>query len=197
MGSTNGCMSAKSRLVTVTAAITPSVSISYTGCPGNSLNFTATPTGGGPNPQYQWFVNNVSQGTGPSFVLNGATNGTQVYAKMTSGLSCASPQTVNSAATTINCITTAVPAINALENFTISPNPSPGLFTVKLKLSVPKRIAFEVIDVAGNIIYQRGAENAFGSVSKQIDLLDKSQGIYFLKTFIGNESFVHKLVIAR
>ena len=59
-------------------------------CPGSSVTFTATPTNGGPGPDYQWKVNGINAGTNsPTFVYNPANNDS-VRCVMTSNLACVS-----------------------------------------------------------------------------------------------------------
>jgi hypothetical protein len=194
-GVNGSCTGTKSVTVTVSPVMTTSVLINYTGCPGNNLVFTATPINGGIAPQYQWYVNNVLASSQSSFTLNGATNGMQVYAKMTSTIPCALPQTVNSATTTINCIPTGIANIDALESFTVSPNPTNGLLVVQMKLSSMKKVSFEISDNDGRLIQETLPVNLAGTITKQLDLRGERAGIYYLKTTIGNKSFVEKIVV--
>src|SRR3978361_589549 len=79
-----GCVSAapvtsNTLTETVSAAITPSVSIAVdngTICTGTSATFTATPTNGGATPTYQWQGNggNVAGQTGANFSSTALAN---------------------------------------------------------------------------------------------------------------------------
>ena len=79
-----------SSVITETPSVLAGVSISpdanYT-CPGTPVTLTASPINGGTGPVYQWFVNNVSIGTGPAYSYTPA-DGDQVYVKMTSNATC-------------------------------------------------------------------------------------------------------------
>jgi gliding motility-associated-like protein len=82
--------------VQVTNAITPSVSIAANPvnpiCTGQTVSFTATPTGGGTIPAYQWQVNGTNEGTNsPNFSSSTLTNNAVVSVTLTSNSSCASP----------------------------------------------------------------------------------------------------------
>src|SRR5690606_19500507 len=63
------------------------------GCAGQALRFTATPTTGGTNPQYQWTVNGtpVPGQTAANFNVSTLQNNDQVRVIMTSNSPCASP----------------------------------------------------------------------------------------------------------
>lgn len=197
IGSSNGCTAEKSVTITVASLVTPSVTINSSNCSGGAITFTASPVNGGNNPQYQWYVNNSLQAGGNTYTINGATNGTQVYAKMTSDAACAYPQTVTSSVATVNCVLTSIPAIDALEYFKLSPNPSAGNIQVQMKLLQSKTISMKVIDAFGKTIYQTESVRIIGAYSTQINLSTAPQGIYYLETQIASENFVEKIVIVR
>jgi hypothetical protein len=175
----------------------PAITISYSGCPSGTLVFTSNAANQGNGGNIQWFVNNVLSGTGAAFTLNNATNGAQVYARLTSDAICANPQSVNSAVTTINCTTTAVPNIDGLELFEIAPNPTTGLLIIKLKLNQARKVAFEIIDNTGRNVYDEEGVSITGSHTKRLDLTGKPQGIYYLKATIGNKTITEKIVVSR
>ena len=75
-----------SAVITANPPVTPDVSIEASSNPaatGASVTFTPTPVNGGLNPAYEWFVNNVSVGTGETYSYI-PTDGDQIYTKMTS-----------------------------------------------------------------------------------------------------------------
>jgi hypothetical protein len=93
-----------SAILTETSQVTPAVTISVSSNPvltGTTVTFTPTPVNGG-TPSYQWFVNGNLAGSGLTYVYI-PVNGDQVYAVMTSSLSC-----VSSVTATSNTITMAV-----------------------------------------------------------------------------------------
>ena len=81
--------------------VTPTISITAhpgdTVCEGSLVSFTATITGGGTAPTYQWVVNGAVMGTGSTFSFTPST-GDSVYCSLTSNATCASPAVVKSAA---------------------------------------------------------------------------------------------------
>jgi hypothetical protein len=94
--------------MTVNDILTPSVSISSsttTICPGNSVNFSATPINGGSNPNYQWKVNNLNVGTdSATYSTTSLNDGDIVTVELTSNAICVSPTktTSNSITITVN-----------------------------------------------------------------------------------------------
>lgn len=108
--------------VTITEAVTPtsSVAIALTSgtnptCSGSSLTFTATPTGGGASPTYQWKVNGNNVGTGgTTYTSNTLTTGQIVTCVMTP--SGGSAVTSNSITVTVNPTVTPTISIAASQN---------------------------------------------------------------------------------
>lgn len=71
--------------------VTPEVFITATSteiCEGESITFGAVPFAGGPSPDFEWFLNGASGGTGPSFTPPSISNGDQVYVQMMSSYAC-------------------------------------------------------------------------------------------------------------
>ena len=114
--------------MSVNPNITPSVSISLTSgsnpiCSGSTPTFTASPTNGGLNPIYQWFINNTVQvGNSSSFSPNSLVNGDAISCIITSNATCANPTislASNSIVMTVNPTVTPSVAISQ----TIGTNP--------------------------------------------------------------------------
>ena len=82
---------------------TPSLSISTpttttTTCPGGYVTFTATPTHGGTDPAYQWYLNGtaISVATKSTYSSTNISNNDEVSCVLTSSLSCATTPTATS-----------------------------------------------------------------------------------------------------
>lgn len=95
--------SATSNTITVThEQKMPTVDIAITqgtnpGCPGQSLRFeVVNQTVAGSSPSYEWKVNGITAGTGPSLTTS-LNQGDQVHVEMTSSSACALIPTVSSA----------------------------------------------------------------------------------------------------
>jgi hypothetical protein len=193
----SGCRSTITRMVKPLPAVTPLVKFAYSGCPDNRLQFTATPTNGGLNPTFQWYLNGVVQGSGATISINNVVNGSDVYVRMTSDAGCASPRAVNSDTVKISCITTALPQIDAVETLTVSPVPTTGTVYVRLKLTQRRKLSFQITNSEGRKVYQSDPVNALGAVVKQLDLSGQAQGFYFLHIIIGNKTVIEKILITR
>ena len=82
--------------MSVNAGAIPSVSIdasATTICTGQSVTFTATPTNGGNNPNYEWILNsNVVGSNSNTFQSSTLHNGDVIKVTMESSLGCANPR---------------------------------------------------------------------------------------------------------
>ncbi|MCX7652864.1 MAG: PKD domain-containing protein, partial [Bacteroidia bacterium] len=123
----------------------PTVTISAsttTICEGQTVTFTATPTNGGPTPQYQWYVNNTPVGlNSPIFTTSTLNNGDIVSCVITSTAGCSDATLSRS-----NLITMTV---NPIPTVVISPqNPevcagSPVTFTALVVNGTPAPLTYE------------------------------------------------------
>ena len=196
-GIANGCAGSKSIVITVSPLIVPAISITNTGCGAADVAFTAVLANGGATPTVEWFANNVLAGQGNTFSIANPAIGTQVYAKLTSSATCLSAGSVNSTITTLNCAVTSVPDIDGLEDFQIAPNPTKGMLTLTLKLRQSKNVSFRLTDNTGKVVYNTMPVLFTGTTVKQIDLYKLPQGLYYLKTSIGNKATTNKIILAR
>jgi len=111
----NGCVSAVTapQTVTVTAGVTPTISISgaTATCSGNSETYTASIANGGSSPGYQWLVNgsSVVGETGSTFVYE-PENGDIITCVLTSSAACAAPNPVTSFGLTMMVTPTLTPS---------------------------------------------------------------------------------------
>jgi gliding motility-associated-like protein len=133
-----GCQSAPSNSITLTVNPIPTVTVSAapgtTVCAGTAITFTATPTGAGPTPTYQWYLNGNPVGTNaPTFILSNPQNGDVVTVRVTSTAGCTGPASVSAPLTlTVNpaptVTLTAVPSgpICAGQTVTFSATAIPG-----------------------------------------------------------------------
>ncbi|MGF7079365.1 gliding motility-associated C-terminal domain-containing protein [Mucilaginibacter sp. UYCu711] len=85
--------------VVVSPPATSSVAITAsatTTCTGTAVTFTATPTGGGTTPAYQWMINGINAGTNSAtFTSTTLQNNDVVSCVLTPGLACSVPATSN------------------------------------------------------------------------------------------------------
>ena len=195
----NGCTSAPSIPVVLTSvpSVTPAISITSNGCSSGSVTFTSAVTNSGSGGTIQWFVNNELAGTGSTLTLNNISTNVQVFARLTSTASCAFPQIVNSDTKVINCVTTAITSIDELEMFEVAPNPTDGLLLIKLKVIRLSKVGFEVIDITGSKVFVSSPINMRGVIIKEINLRGRDNGLYFLKTNIGNKTIIKKIIVSR
>ena len=103
-------------LITVNPAVTPSISISSPTtqiCVGDNVTFNSIISGGGSNPQFQWFINGnaVAGATANSFSTTTLSSSDAITVQLTSDLACAIPNTANSNSLTIIVLPYATPTI--------------------------------------------------------------------------------------
>lgn len=187
---------------TVNPTVTPSITINQTSCTNNVASFSSVTNNAGNSPSYLWtFTGTGTAGsggnTGSTFELQNSSNGTQVQCILTSNAGCAVPVRDTSNVLTINCIVTAVPDIDGLEELRVFPNPNNGSFDVKLKLNTPKEVSFSLTTITGKIVYQSGVSRLSGIQIKHIDQSRLAAGVYFLQVNIGVKRVIQKIVVAR
>ncbi len=122
---TNACGTVTAyHVITVNAIVTPSVSISsnlgLSVCLGNSVIYTAIPTGGGTAPTYNWYVNSIFAGVGSSLTYT-PSNGDTISVVMTTSEPCATSTSASSwvRMTVVSLLTPWVQVTDGLLGFTV------------------------------------------------------------------------------
>lgn len=116
----------QSQSLTVDKPVTPTITINpsfYSGCDGMSYTYTATVTGAGTNPTYQWHVNGQAAGTNSnSFTSSSIKTGDIINCTLTNTTDCVTgPATSNNASlTSIPYVTPAV-TIQSSATGTVAP----------------------------------------------------------------------------
>ncbi len=79
-----------------------------------------------------------------------------------------------------------------LENVTIFPNQTEGIFSFSFK-TMPGPIAVSITDVNGKVVYDENNENSDGSYQNEIDLKGLPQGNYIISVTQGDKVFTDQI----
>jgi hypothetical protein len=147
-------------LISVTDVVVPSISISASSTilNGAPITFTATQSGGGATPQYQWMKNNVDipLATADNYTATGLNNGDRIAVKMLSYAPCANPELVASN----EIIVTSPLSVASVGGWdgavSLYPNPNTGHFSIAAAWGAAhngKRIAIDIMNAIGQSVY--------------------------------------------
>ena len=92
-------------------------------------------------------------------------------------------------------VATTVKNNEAKNNIDVYPNPSNGLFTLKIQSEKTESVYISISDITGKIIYYEKFDAVIGSNNVGIDLSKYAKGIYTLKSTSNDEVVVKKLII--
>lgn len=148
--------------IVVNAIVSPTITASSTSTlpvAGVPITFTATQSGGGPTPVYQWFVNGVAVPgeTATTFTTSALKDGDRVWVQMISYDPCAQPNVVTSNEVVMGN-PTAVGSVRSNWDGIVNlyPNPTGGRFTIAASWNAAHadaRVSIDVLNVLGQRIY--------------------------------------------
>ena len=91
--------------------------------------------------------------------------------------------------------TTGIESVNAgVADFSVSPNPSNGVFTAAINLESASDVTITVIDITGSKIYE-STEASVKAINKQINLSSAASGLYFVSVRTATGSVNQRIVI--
>ena len=82
-----------------------------------------------------------------------------------------------------------------IDKLNIYPNPSNDIFYIKFKSTINQNIILRIINIIGEEIYTEFLNNYDGEYSKNINLSNKSKGVYYLEITTPNGIINKKLIL--
>ncbi|MEO5673069.1 MAG: FG-GAP-like repeat-containing protein [Chitinophagales bacterium] len=90
---------------------------------------------------------------------------------------------------------TGITGADQINSFSIFPNPSQGLLTIKSEAFLSSKIQMNVLDVTGKILFSKTEDGMNAGAETRLDLSGFSKGIYFLNIESGPDVLQQKVVI--
>jgi PKD repeat protein len=87
--------------------------------------------------------------------------------------------------------------LQAAASVNIYPNPSTGLFNVRLNGLESETSTISVFNLVGDLLYTQVVETTGGQLNTDLSLNNASNGIYFLQVTSGSKTLAQKLVISK
>ncbi len=145
----------------VNPLVVPSVTVTATATTpmaGLPITFTATYSGGGPTPDFQWIINNVDVlgARGSTFTTSSLVPGDRVTVRMQSYDPCANPGVITAAELEMRSATSVAGHSNWEGSVTLYPNPTAGNLTVGATWDaahIGKRVSIDVFNLLGQSVY--------------------------------------------
>jgi hypothetical protein len=94
----------------------------------------------------------------------------------------------------INCNVVGLDDLASLEDFSVYPNPSNGLFTITMNTNTDDDYNLTIRDIQGKEVYTE-LISVNGEYRRDLDLSDLAKGVYYLQIQDGENSKVEKLII--
>ena len=85
---------------------------------------------------------------------------------------------------------------NGVENITLFPNPTSGQANLRVNLSSPLDLQFQVIDLSGKTVL-KASYGKVASLHEQLDLSNQPDGMYIVRIVAGGNPYFAKLMIGK
>jgi hypothetical protein len=162
---------------------------------GQVISFTASVTGGGAAPAFQWFINGgvIAGATNASYAQT-LTSSQVVYCEMISNAPCVTTANAHSNAVAIYVGNLGIAHTeNGSEALSIYPNPNTGSFEIEVPAH-ENEVTITIIDVNGKAV-----KAIVITDNKQlkipVDMGNATPGVYMIKAQVGNTCYNRKVVV--
>ena len=174
----NGCTATATQILTAPGAPNFTISVVSATQP-NCNNGTATATVSNPGTYiYSW----TTTPTQTTLTATGLSSGVYTVCVTNSANGCSSCQGV-----TVNCLT-GIEENNTNGNISVYPNPSSGNFTIT---SITEITSIKIYNVLGEFVFSSQPQ----TTNYELDLQNKSKGVYFLEMQSDKGSEIKKIII--
>ncbi|MCZ4407777.1 fasciclin domain-containing protein [Cryomorphaceae bacterium 1068] len=94
--------------------------------------------------------------------------------------------------------TLSVDQINAVESFSVFPNPANNVMNVELEMVSSERISIDFVNMLGQVVKSVDlGQRSTGLNREVIDIQDMADGFYLMNVTIGNDQLTHKIQVVR
>lgn len=195
-GYSNGCEAQESISFDVQGQVL-SVEIDYTGCPGQTIQFTSVISGGGSSPNVIWYRNGAAVWSGATFPMLNALEGEQVYCQVipTNPLPCTHPAVATSAVVTVFCVSVNEPLQDL--SLKVIPNPNQGVFQLAIDSEESISTQLRIWDATGRMVYDNRLEVVAGARQYPVDIATLEAGLYHLSLSAAGETKSLRFVLMR
>jgi hypothetical protein len=165
-------------------------------CAGDTVTITATPTGGGTTPQYQWVLNDVPINGANAFFHRASTfrDNDRIWVQLFSSEKCPSVNPALSDPIRIRLACTPVEEAIA-QSILLAPNPaSSAQFSIVGLAQWRGEKTINLYDARGQILLSQKLPDTQEALSFNPDL---PNGIYWVRITVGSVSLYKKWVLAR
>jgi hypothetical protein len=196
----NGCVATGEVPVTVRDYVTPTVSFDPLGCPGPDLTLRAKGNPEGLTPFFDWLIDGTTLINGRREVQIPNAIGKKIQVIMNVGTDlCPTPplsRQFRSPLIEITCRGVGTNDVDLGQNITVFPNPTEGVFSVKLTLEKSQKVGFVVRNLLGQVVQNVVPQqlNA-GEHVQQFILTDVAAGLYLVETRLDEQIVLKKVLV--
>lgn len=81
--------------------------------------------------------------------------------------------------------------------FVVSPNPAAGQFNIRMNGLTSNKATVAVYNLVGSLVYETDSEISNGTLTKDIQLNEAANGVYFIKVNADNNTYTQKVIISK
>lgn len=185
----NNCSAADSIILAPGPAAPVAVAtVDTSNCPTIQFNDNSTGTVGG----WAWDFGdgNTSTGQNPTNNYQPSGNGSYTVTLIVDN-QCAADTTTFTV--DITCLVAIGEGLD--DQLYVWPNPNQGQFRIETVLSGNAPVRLEIVNLQGQVVYERNYEYASGTFAEEVNLENAAKGVYFVRFDVGGNVKMEKIVV--